>query len=162
MNVASDVDPGAILRIGEVALRAGVSPRTLRYYEELGLLTPCGHSPGGARRYSEADVARLVRIRELQDVMGLDLEHIHTMLRAEDRLQELRGEYAAGDEERQREIVNEAILINDRLQAQVRERLAWAEQFLAELESKARRYRDILSGMAPVEVGAGMPRGPHR
>ncbi len=49
-----------------------------------------------------------MRIRKLQDVMRLDLEHIRTMLRAEDRLQELRWKYAAGDEERQREIVNEA------------------------------------------------------
>lgn len=157
MSEGPDVDPGAILRIGEVAVRTGVSPRTLRYYEELGLLTPCGHSPGGARRYSETDVARLVRIRELQDVMGFDLGHIRTMLGAEDRLQELRGEYASGGVERQREIVSEAIEINDRLQAQTRDKLAWAEQFLAELERKARRYRDILTSLEPVKVGAGGP-----
>jgi hypothetical protein len=40
------------LRIGEAAARVGVSSRTLRYYEELGLLTPSGRTPGGARRYT--------------------------------------------------------------------------------------------------------------
>ncbi len=50
-----------LLRIGEAAERAGVSCRTLRYYEELGLLVPAGHSAGGARRYTGDDVERLRR-----------------------------------------------------------------------------------------------------
>jgi DNA-binding transcriptional MerR regulator len=63
-------------RIGEVAEAAGVSTRTLRYYEELGLVSPSGHSPGGARRYSDADLARVLRIRELQHLVGFNLEAI--------------------------------------------------------------------------------------
>ena len=58
----------AEFRIGEVAQRAGVTTRTLRYYQELGLLSPSGASPGGSRRYSEADVNRLLRILELRNV----------------------------------------------------------------------------------------------
>ena len=49
-------------RIGEVAERFGVSTRTLRYYEEVGLIVPSGKSPGGSRRYSDADITRIERV----------------------------------------------------------------------------------------------------
>jgi DNA-binding transcriptional MerR regulator len=132
------------LRIGEVATRAGVSSRTLRYYEELRLLAPSGHSAGGARRYTEDDVARLLRIRELQELMGFDLEEIGAILGAEDRLAELRTEWHGGAQpERQEQILAEAVKINDRLRHQVREKRAKLDEVMAELEAKARRYRDL-------------------
>ena len=83
------------LRIGEAAARAAVSVRTLRYYEELGLLTPSARSPGGARRYAEEDLARLARIRELKDLLGFNLDEVRTVLTAEDRLGDLRAAYHA-------------------------------------------------------------------
>jgi DNA-binding transcriptional MerR regulator len=138
-------EPGeARFRIGEVAAQAGVSPRTLRYYQELGLLDPAGLSPGGSRRYSARDVARLRRILELRDVMGFDLERINIILHAEDRLAELRDEVRAGvSTERYRAAVEEAITINNGMRAQVEEKLAILQSFLAELEEKAARYRHI-------------------
>ena len=66
-------DGHQLFRIGEAAERAGVSSRTLRWYEEIGLLAPSGHSSGGARRYSEDDLTRIEHIRELQSLLGLDL-----------------------------------------------------------------------------------------
>lgn len=142
----SDSGSRPALRIGEVALRAGVSTRTLRYYEELGLLAPSGRSPGGARRYSEVDAARLLRIRELQELMGFNLDEIRTILGAEDRLQELRTEYRSGDipPRRREEIVREAIEINARLRKRVKQKLARTERFLDELEDKAHRYQKVL------------------
>ncbi len=132
------------LRIGEVATRAGVSCRTLRYYEELRLLAPSGHSAGGARRYTEDDLGRLLRIRELQEVMGFDLEEIGAILGAEDRLAELRTEWRGGARpERQDEILAEAVKINDRLRGQVREKRAKLDEVMVELEAKARRYREL-------------------
>ncbi len=132
------------LRIGEVAERAGVSCRTLRYYEELRLLAPSGHSAGGARRYTEDDVGRLLRIRELQELMGFDLEEIGAILGAEDRLAELRSEWHGGARpERQEEILAEAVKINDRLRHQVREKRAKLDEVMADLEAKARRYREL-------------------
>jgi DNA-binding transcriptional MerR regulator len=134
-------------RIGELAMRAGVSTRTLRYYEELGLLSPSGHSIGGARRYSEDDADRLVRIRELQEFMGLNLQEIRTILQGEDRLQALRAEFHAGGirSERREQIVREAIEINAALRERVSERIANMERFLDELEAKARRYKAMLA-----------------
>jgi DNA-binding transcriptional MerR regulator len=131
-------------RIGEVAEQAGVSTRTLRYYQELGLLDPAGLSPGGSRRYSPKDVARLRRILELRDVMGFDLERINVILHAEDRLAELRDEVRAGVSlERHKDVVVEAITLNNAMRRQVHDKLDVLQSFLAELESKAVRYREV-------------------
>ena len=55
---------GQELRIGEVAAMTGVTTRTLRYYEEIGLISPCSRLSGGQeRRYTEVTVARVRRIR---------------------------------------------------------------------------------------------------
>src|SRR3984893_4520642 len=80
-------------RIGEAAAQAGVSTRTLRYYQELGLLTPAGTTSGGARRCSDADVARVQRIRDLRDLVGFDLNEVGAVLSAEDRLAVIRREW---------------------------------------------------------------------
>jgi len=129
-------------RIGEVAKAAGVSTRTLRYYEELGLLSPAGHSPGGARRYSEGDLGRVLRIRELQQLVGFNLDEIKTIVAAEARLDEIRSEFrAGGSPERERQMVAEATEINDRLRAEMRDKLARLETFLADLDAKARLLR---------------------
>lgn len=143
----------ARFRIGEVAQQAGVSPRTLRYYQELGLLDPSGTSPGGSRRYSARDVARLRRILELRDVMGFDLERINAILHAEDRLAELREEVRAGvSAERYRAAVVEAITINNGMRDQVAAKMGVLQTFLAELEANAARYRQVLDDL---DVAAG-------
>lgn len=144
-------------RIGEVAEQAGVSPRTLRYYQELGLLDP-GLSPGGSRRYSVRDIARLRRILELRDVMGFDLERINVILHAEDRLAELREEVAAGvSSERRRAVLVEAITINNGMRAQVEAKLCVLQSFLAELEDKAARYRNIARELDVETPGDSVP-----
>ncbi len=67
------------LQIGEVARKADVSVRTVRYYEELGLLQPSGWTSGGMRLYSEADVVRLRFIRRLRG-LSLNLKEIKLAL----------------------------------------------------------------------------------
>ena len=145
------------LRIGEAAARAAVSVRTLRYYEELGLLTPSARSPGGARRYAEEDLARLARIRELKDLLGFNLDEVRTVLTAEDRLGSLRAAYHAEDDQAaQRAIVAEALEINGRLQAAVQAKLEQLAAFKGQLEAKADRYTAYLSGLRPPN-DAGVP-----
>jgi DNA-binding transcriptional MerR regulator len=139
MSTADEAERG--LRIGEAARLAGVSPRTLRYYQELGLLQPSGRTPGGARRYDKIDVDRLCRIRELQELMGFNLEEIAVVVQAEDRLAGLRAEWHAGQPaERREEMVNEARELNRRLQSQVRAKLERMGTFLADLQARAARY----------------------
>jgi DNA-binding transcriptional MerR regulator len=138
---------GQALRIGQAAALAGVSTRTLRYYEELGLLRPSAHSPGGARRYSDDDVARLARIRELKDLLGFNLDEVRVVLGAEDQLGSLKAAYLAqADQEAQRAIIEQALAINARLQAAVGAKLERLTEFHAALVAKEARYRGILDG----------------
>jgi MerR family transcriptional regulator, repressor of the yfmOP operon len=141
----AEVHGERLLTIGQAATAAGVTPRTLRYYQELGLLLPSAHSMGGARRYAEVDLARITRIRELQELMGFNLEEIRQILTAEDTLERLRGEYRSGKptSRRRRELVAEAIEINDRLREQVRQKVSRIGGFLEELDAKAVRYRQV-------------------
>ncbi len=67
------------LQIGEVAKKAGVSVRTVRYYEELGLLQPSGLTSGGMRLYRDAEVTRLRFIRRLR-TLRLSLDEIKVAL----------------------------------------------------------------------------------
>jgi DNA-binding transcriptional MerR regulator len=136
--------PDAPYRIGEVAERAGVSTRTLRYYQEVGLLDPAGASSGGNRRYSDGDVARLERILELRNVMGFDLERIRDILHAEDRLASMREEVRRGiSRKRHREIIAEAVAINQRLREQVAAKMAVLQDFDQQLAARHTRYEEI-------------------
>ena len=78
---------GDLSRIGEVADRLGVSPRTIKYYEEIGLLVPGERSPGGFRLYAEPDVERLRRILRLKD-MGFSLAAIREFISVRDEARE--------------------------------------------------------------------------
>src|SRR3990170_5277963 len=74
-------------QIGEVAERTGVTQRTLRFYEEKGLVHPPERMDGGFRLYSERDVARIEYIKQLQDLLGFTLSEIKDMVEAEELLQ---------------------------------------------------------------------------
>jgi DNA-binding transcriptional MerR regulator len=69
----------AVIKVGEIARRVGLSARTIKYYEERGLLCPT-RSENRYRLYSEADVERLERIRELRG-FGLSVATIEEVLR---------------------------------------------------------------------------------
>ena len=67
------------LQIGELARKAGVSIRAVRYYEEKGLLMPSGLTSGGIRLYNQPDLNRLIFIRRLK-LLGLNMEDIKMAL----------------------------------------------------------------------------------
>jgi DNA-binding transcriptional MerR regulator len=104
--------PPAALRIGELARRVGTTPRTIRYYEELGLLGESGDRPaGGHRSYTEADVTHLRELIRLRELLGLSLEELGAVIEAEEARAMLRAEFEGGvaDLRRLREILNEAL-----------------------------------------------------
>lgn len=148
------------LRIGEAADQVGVSCRTLRYYEELGLLAPSQHSAGGARRYTEGDIDRLVRIRELQELLGFDLGEIGEILQGEDQLADIRSQYHAAGMTGRRAMLERAVDINDRLRSLVRTKQERLAEMMAELEAKAQRYRTVAAEMEdqPRRSDAGTKR----
>ena len=71
------------LRIGQVALRSGVTPRTIRYYEELGLLPASDREQGKHRTYTESDIERLKEVTRLRDLLGLSLDEFRSFVVAE-------------------------------------------------------------------------------
>lgn len=80
-------------RIEQVAAQTGLTKRTIRYYEELGLCEPPARTEGNYRLYSAADIARLERIGQLKDVLGLALAEIKTMVLTEEQRAEIRVAY---------------------------------------------------------------------
>ena len=83
----------AYLQIGEVAERTGVTQRTLRFYEEKGLLKPPGRMDGGFRLYSEDDVLRVEQIKRLQTLLGFTLAEIKDMVEAEEMKTQIKATY---------------------------------------------------------------------
>jgi DNA-binding transcriptional MerR regulator len=80
----SDLNSVLFFTIEQVSARTGLTKRTLRYYEEVGLLPPTGRTEGNYRRYNEEDIQRLERIKKLRDLLGFSLADIRELLNAED------------------------------------------------------------------------------
>jgi DNA-binding transcriptional MerR regulator len=139
------------LRISEAAALVNVSPRTLRYYEELGLLSPSLYTPGGERRYTDEDLVQLRRVLELREVLGMNLDEIREFLFFETRLDELRASYrstkgATSKRARaeQRATLKEALELNESLAEQLNAKLARMDSFRAKLAGDAQRCRELL------------------
>ena len=151
---AKDVaDDEPYLQIGEVAERTGVTQRTLRFYEEKGLLKPPTRMEGGFRLYSEADIRRLERIRHLQQLLGFPLAQIKEMVEADEVKMQLRAEYRPEAEasekkaqilkaievtERQLELIGEKASAIVDMQAKLEERLSTFHGWLTDLEASSK------------------------
>jgi MerR family transcriptional regulator, repressor of the yfmOP operon len=135
-----------LLGIGAAAERAGVSQRALRYYQQIGLLTPCGCTPGGLRRYSEEDLERVARIRQLQQLLGLNLDEIAVMLRGEDRLAEIKVAYQHADTSaaQRQALVRESLELQRQLRATVEAKRQGIEGFLTDLDARISKTRAFL------------------
>jgi DNA-binding transcriptional MerR regulator len=126
------------LRIGEVAELTGTTPRTIRYYEEIGLLPGAAdRTQGRHRSYTEADVVRVREIIRLRDLLGLSLDQLSELLEAETARAELRKEFAQADDPgTQRRILDQALGHITNQLSLVRERRRELEQLERELVEK--------------------------
>jgi DNA-binding transcriptional MerR regulator len=135
------------LRIGEVAKLAGTTPRTIRYYEELGLLPAAGERrPGAHRTYAEADVERLTELLRLKDLLGLSLEELKELVEAEGARAELRREWRGGVEDpvRRRQILEQSLTYTARQLELVRRRRDEIAKLEAELITRRKRAKTLL------------------
>jgi DNA-binding transcriptional MerR regulator len=126
-EVTRSVPGERLIKIGEFAELAGTNLRTLRYYEEIGLLEPAARSAGGFRFYRRADLERLRMVASLQG-LGLELARIRELMptRAEGRSH---GEFLAGV----RRALREQVALLDARMAELAERRRGLEQALAKL-----------------------------
>jgi DNA-binding transcriptional MerR regulator len=145
-RLSSPEGTATMFRIGEVAKLTELTTRTLRYWEELGLVSPSAYGTGGDRHYSLADMNRVKRIRDLQRLLGFSLAEVRVVLDTEevDVLDRVRSELHSGDPSpnRQRELLDEAITANDQLLARLDDTLARIQAFRAERVASAQRLRD--------------------
>jgi DNA-binding transcriptional MerR regulator len=86
-----------IYQIGEVAEITGLTHRTLRYYEEIGLLGERDHAPGKHRVYTDEDLERISRITRFKELMGHQLCEIKEIIDLDLERQSLREEAATAD-----------------------------------------------------------------
>ncbi|NRD26278.1 MerR family transcriptional regulator [Frigoribacterium sp. VKM Ac-2836] len=130
-------DETATMQIGELAERTEMSLRTIRHYDEIGLLTPSGRSEGGFRLYTHDDYLRLMVIRRMKP-LGFSLDEMAELLRVVDAL-----DGGSDDEGDGRDRVTRASLaafIDETVErrAKLERQLAMADEFLELLRARLR------------------------
>lgn len=134
------------VQIGEVAEQTGLSLRTIRYYEEVGLIKPSARTTGGFRLYSETDVARLRLVRRMKP-LEFSLEEMKDVLSVLDGLE-------AGDplSLEHHQLVSRLEMYREAAQARVsalREQLEVAEGFAADLRREIGRQKKKAASQTP-------------
>ena len=127
-------------QIGEAAGRVGLSLRTVRYYEEVGLVEPSGRTDGGFRLYTDDDIDRLALVKQLKP-LDFGLDELRQLLEVRDQLVD------EHDPDARRDLVDRLDAYADTAAercAQLREQLAGVEAVAATLRREARvaRRRD--------------------
>ena len=144
--MTTEVEPSAaprLLRINEIATEVGLTPRSIRYYEEIGLLKPAARSEGAYRLYDDDDIERLRFIRGLRDDAGFSLAEIGRML--EDEVARTRNRQrflAATDRAERRAIMVDAVARVDGQVAILREKAARLAEMIAAAEARRRHLEE--------------------
>lgn len=142
-------DETATMQIGELADRTEMSLRTIRHYDEVGLLTPSGRSEGGFRLYTHDDYLRLMVIRRMKP-LGFSLDEMAELLRVVDALDGGAGDEggaageggagAEGDGRDQATRASLAAFVDETVErrAKLERQLAMADEFLELLRARLR------------------------
>jgi MerR family transcriptional regulator, repressor of the yfmOP operon len=140
MSAQTATEPPA-LRIGDVAKLTGTTARTLRYYEEIGLLPGAEDREAGRHRsYTQADVDRVREVLRLRDLLGVSLDELRELLAAEDARAALREEFHRTEEPAARRRILEVALGHlDRQLDLVQHRRSELDRLKRELTATRRR-----------------------
>jgi MerR family transcriptional regulator, repressor of the yfmOP operon len=144
-------------RIGDLAKLTGTTPRTIRYYEEIGLLaTERTREPGEHRTYVDQDLERLQELLRLRELLGVSLEELRELVAAESARASLRREWHEGIEDpvRQRQVLEQSVSHIENQLALLRHRRDEIERLTGELETRRRRVRDRLRALERKGAGA--------
>lgn len=145
------------MRIGEVAELTGTTARTIRYYEEIGLLAGGTERELGKHRcYSEADIERIREIVRLKDLLGLSLEQLSQLLEAETARADIRREFQeTADPARQQELLHQSGgHIANQLEL-VRGRIAELTKLERDLSQRAELVQEKLSALYALGAHSG-------
>jgi DNA-binding transcriptional MerR regulator len=150
----------ALLRIQAVAEQVGLTPRSIRYYEEIGLMKPAARSEGAYRLYDADDVARLQFIKALRDETGFSLAEIGQLLEDENARQSIGARFRASSRpDERRALLLEGIARIDRQVATLKGKIERIDEMIAAAEARRAHLRDHL---AELEPGATVRAHPER
>jgi MerR family transcriptional regulator, repressor of the yfmOP operon len=144
-------------RIGDLAKLTDTTPRTIRYYEEIGLLAADQpREPGAHRTYGEEDLERLQELLRLRELLGVSLEELRELAAAESARASLRREWYAGIEDpvRRRRVLEQSLGHIDNQLSLLRHRRDEIEKLSGELETRRRRVRDRLRALERKVAGS--------
>jgi DNA-binding transcriptional MerR regulator len=154
---SSAEDARPLLRIQEVAATLGLTTRSIRYYEEIGLLEPAARSEGAYRLFDADDVERLRFIKGLRDDAGFSLAEIGQLLEDEAARTRNRARFRTTRDARERRaIVDDAL---DRVSRQIESLRAKQERLTAMIAEAEGRREHLLAHVAELE--SGMEPAPH-
>jgi len=146
-----------LLRIQEVAADVGLTTRTIRYYEELGLLKPAARSEGSYRLYDPDDLERLRFIKGLRDDAGFSLTEIGQLLEDEVARARNRERFrSTTDPDERRALIDDAMTRVDRQVASLRQKIGRLEEMVSEAEG-----RRVHLETHRAEIDAGLEPAPH-
>jgi DNA-binding transcriptional MerR regulator len=130
--------------IEQVAAKVGLTKRTLRYYEEVGLLPPTGRTEGNYRRYTLADIQQVERIKNLRDLLGFSLADIREILETEDERKQIKSAYRQETNTTAKVVQLERVdeLIHKQLQL-IEQKISGLEQMRTVLLQKMEHHRRI-------------------
>lgn len=138
-----------LLKIEEVARRTGLTKRTIRYYEEIGLIAAPERTQGNIRLYTEEDVERIQSILLMKEVLGFSLQELQQYLSYQELLDQQKLEYRSlEDREERKHKLNEILAVIRKEQAMIEAKLARMEQFRRELNGYETR---VLNGLKQLE-----------
>lgn len=162
LGTAQD-DLDRLLRIQEAAAETGLTPRAIRYYEELGLLAPAARSEGAYRLYDADDLERLRFIRGLRDDAGFSLADIRQLLEDEEARARQRARFSATqDLAERREIILAALAQVDRQVGTLRDKIARLQEMVDSAEARREHLRghleDLEAGRALTHPAREGPR----
>lgn len=143
--------PKRLLRIQEVASELGLTPRSIRYYEELGLLSPAARSEGAYRLYDISDVERLRFIKQLRDDAGFSLSEIGQLLEDEAaRARTRQAFHESADPAERRLLITDSLRRADRQVAILRSKVDRLEEMAGAAEVRRERLR---ARLADIDAG---------
>jgi DNA-binding transcriptional MerR regulator len=154
----SEAPNSPYLQIGEVAERTGVTQRTLRFYEEKGLLKPPSRLEGGFRLYSEDDVQRVEAIKRLQTLLGFSLADIKEMVEAEEVKLQIKATYRRDAETSERiGKLQKAVEVTERQVEVIDQKLQALEDMRAHLRGKLDQYATWLATLEEQSTARSAP-----
>lgn len=141
-----------LFQIEEAAKKTGLTTRTLRYYEEKGLLVPTRHGDSNYRLYTQIDIERLERIKQLRDLLSFSLDEIRELMENEDLRHNAGKAYRAAttNTEKQQQIL-ESQRLTERELSLIEEKLQSLQKLRGDAQVRLERYRNLLTQLESEE-----------